>query len=101
MYSQVSKSRVNIIDKLSEEEVKELCSYTDLEVIQFSEPLKETALLEYLYSTGWRAGEVGKLNIEYLNCSAIVYGKGSRQREIYFTTECKVGRKRGAFIGFL
>lgn len=34
-----------------------------------------------------------KLNIEDLNwenCSAIVNGKGSKQREVYFTTECKV-----------
>ncbi|WP_261313671.1 tyrosine-type recombinase/integrase [Paenibacillus sp. DR312] len=34
-----------------------------------------------------------KLNIEDLNwenCSVIVNGKGAKQREVYFTTECKV-----------
>ncbi|WP_338113192.1 tyrosine-type recombinase/integrase [Paenibacillus artemisiicola] len=54
---------------------------------------REKALLEFLYSTGCRIGEVEKINIEDLNwetCSAIVNGKGSKQREIYFTTECKV-----------
>lgn len=55
--------------------------------------LRERALLEFLYSTGCRIGEVEKINIEDLNwenCSAIVNGKGSKQREVYFTTECKV-----------
>ncbi|WP_379347841.1 tyrosine-type recombinase/integrase [Paenibacillus sp. GCM10027629] len=51
------------------------------------------ALQEFLYSTGCRVGEVEKLNIKDLNwenCSAIVNGKGSKQREVYFITECKV-----------
>ncbi|MGG1516929.1 hypothetical protein ABE504_16090 [Paenibacillus oryzisoli] len=42
-------------------------------------------------------GEVEKINIEDLNwenCSAIVNGKGSKQREVYFTTECKVWLKK-------
>lgn len=44
--------------------------------------LKERALLEFLYSTGSRVGEVEKLNIEDLNweyCSAIVNGKGQNK----------------------
>ncbi|TCZ68828.1 integrase [Paenibacillus albiflavus] len=59
--------------------------------------LREKALLEFLYSTGCRIGEVEKINIEDLNwenCSAIVNGKGSKQREVYFTTECKVWLKK-------
>ncbi|AIQ48589.1 integrase [Paenibacillus sp. FSL R7-0273] len=59
--------------------------------------LRERALLELLYSTGCRVGEVEKINIEDLNwenCSAIVNGKGSKQREVYFTTECKVWLKK-------
>ncbi|ULL14835.1 integrase [Paenibacillus sp. H1-7] len=59
--------------------------------------LRERALLEFLYSTGCRVGEVEKLNIEDMNwenCSAIVNGKGSKQREVYFTTECKVWLKK-------
>ncbi|WP_234405542.1 tyrosine-type recombinase/integrase [Paenibacillus sp. IHBB 10380] len=58
---------------------------------------RERALLEFLYSSGCRAGEVQKINIEDLNwenCSAIVNGKGAKQREIYFTTECKVWLKK-------
>jgi len=59
--------------------------------------LRERALLEFLYTTGCRVGEVQKINIEDLNwdnCSAIVNGKGSKQREVYFTTECKVWLKK-------
>jgi site-specific recombinase XerD len=55
--------------------------------------LRERALLEFLFSTGCQIGEVEKINIEDLNwenCSAIVNGKGAKQREVYFTTECKV-----------
>ncbi|WP_346223205.1 tyrosine-type recombinase/integrase [Paenibacillus jilunlii] len=59
--------------------------------------LRERALLEFLYSTGCRIGEVEKINAEDINwenCSAIVNGKGSKQREVYFTTECKVWLKK-------
>lgn len=59
--------------------------------------LRERALLEFLYCTGCRIGEVEKLNIEDLNwenCSAIVNGKGAKQREVYFTTECKLWLKK-------
>jgi site-specific recombinase XerD len=58
---------------------------------------RERALLEFLYCTGCRVGEIQKLSIEDINwesCSAIVNGKGSKQREVYFTTECKVWLKR-------
>jgi integrase/recombinase XerD len=58
---------------------------------------REHALLEFLYCTGCRVGEVHRLDIEDINwesCSAIVHGKGSKQREVYFTTECKVWLKR-------
>lgn len=55
---------------------------------------REHALLEFLYCTGCRVGEVHKLNLDDINwencSSAIVNGKGSKQREVYFTTECKV-----------
>jgi integrase/recombinase XerD len=41
---------------------------------------REHALLEFLYCTGCRVGEVHRLNVEDINwenCSAIVNGKGS------------------------
>ncbi|ULO04772.1 tyrosine-type recombinase/integrase [Paenibacillus sp. 19GGS1-52] len=59
--------------------------------------LRERALLEFLYCSGCRVGEVERINIEDLNwenCSVVVNGKGSKQREVYFTTECKVWLKK-------
>lgn len=59
--------------------------------------LRDHALLQFLYSTGCRVGEVHRLNLEDVNWengSAIVNGKGSKQREVYFTTECKVWLKK-------
>lgn len=67
------------------------------DVIHLKISFRERALLEFLYSTGCRVREVQKINIEDLNwenCSAIVNGKGSKQREVYFTTECKVWLKK-------
>ena len=59
--------------------------------------LRDHALLQFLYSNGCRVGEVHRLNredINWENGSAIVNGKGSKQREVYFTTECKVWLKK-------
>jgi len=59
--------------------------------------LRDHALLHFLYSTGCPVGEVYRLNredINWENGSAIVNGKGSKQREVYFTTECKVWLKK-------
>ncbi|MGK5510281.1 site-specific integrase [Brevibacillus formosus] len=44
------------------------------------------------YCTGCRVGEVHRLDIEDINWesrSAIVHGKGSKQRELYFTTKIR------------
>jgi site-specific recombinase XerD len=59
--------------------------------------LRDHALLQFLYSIGCRVGEVHRLNCEDINWengSAIVNRKGSKQREVYFTTECKVWLKK-------
>lgn len=58
---------------------------------------RDHALLHLLYSTGCRVGEIHRLNqqdINWENCSAIVQGKGLKQREVYFTVECRVWLKR-------
>lgn len=55
--------------------------------------LLEKALTEFFYSTGCRIGEVHNLNIKDINWnnrSALVLGKGSKQREVYFTSKCKI-----------
>ena len=52
----------------------------------------EHALLEFLYSSGCRIGEVVLLNrydINWENRSVVVRGKGDKEREVYFTRESK------------
>ena len=53
---------------------------------------KEIALIEMLYSSGIRVNELCGLNIsdlDFQNKSAIVYGKGRKEREIYFNDPAK------------
>lgn len=57
----------------------------------------ERALVEFLYTTGCRIGEVEKLNhenIDWMSSSVIVDGKGGVQREVYFNTTCKIWLKK-------
>ncbi len=49
---------------------------------------RDIALIEFLYSTGVRASELITLNkndVDFCDKNAIVYGKGSKEREVYLT----------------
>ena len=57
----------------------------------------EKALFEFMFSTGCRIGEIVKLdknNINWGNHSAIVRGKGDKEREVYFNIRCDIWLKR-------
>lgn len=57
----------------------------------------ERALVEFFYSTGCRIGEVAGLNrnaINWENRSVIVFGKGSKERETYFTIKAAIWLKK-------
>lgn len=57
----------------------------------------EAALVEFMYTTGCRIGEVHRLNrnaINWANQSAIILGKGNKEREVYFTTRCAILLRR-------
>ena len=59
-------------------------------------PLEKT-LFEFMFSTGCRIGEIvtlDKNNINWSNHSAIVRGKGDKEREIYFNIRCDIWLKR-------
>lgn len=54
---------------------------------------REQALCDMLYSTGARISELCALNIadiDFNDMSAIVYGKGRKEREIYFNAPAKL-----------
>ena len=57
----------------------------------------EKALFEFMFSTGCRIGEIALLekeNINWPNRSAIVRGKGDKEREVYFNIRCDIWLKR-------
>jgi len=58
--------------------------------------IRGLAMIDLLYSTGMRVGELVRLNrddinLEYREC--IVYGKGDKERRVYFDAKAKVHLK--------
>lgn len=57
----------------------------------------EHALVEFMYSTGCRVGEVYRLNRNAINWeskSCIVLGKGDKEREVYFSIKAAIWLKK-------
>lgn len=57
----------------------------------------EKALFEFMFSTGCRIGEVATLDrgrINWSNRSAVIRGKGDKEREVYFNIRCEIWLKR-------
>ena len=57
----------------------------------------EKALFEFMFSTGCRIGEVVTLDrgrINWANRSAVIRGKGDKEREVYFNIRCEIWLKR-------
>lgn len=71
-------------------------TYTDetIEKLRDScEEIRDLAIIDFLTSTGVRVGELVKLNIKDINFeerSCVVFGKGSREREVYFDARTKL-----------
>lgn len=61
----------------------------ELEMVREScQKLRERALIEVFYATGCRVSEIQKLDrndIDWQQCSVKVNGKGSKEREVYFS----------------
>lgn len=64
-------------------------SIEELEMLREScKTHRERAIIEVLYSTGCRLSEVQQMNrqdIDWINMSAKVVGKGSKEREVFFS----------------
>ena len=91
----ILKSPIRRIHKIKTlTQVKE--PFTDEEIEKMREACKnirDLAIIEMLYSTGIRVGELINLNIKDMNFaerSCIVLGKGNKQREVYFDVKTKL-----------
>ncbi|WP_043932562.1 tyrosine-type recombinase/integrase [Bacillus sp. EB01] len=73
---------------------------TEMEIELLREACKspmEKALFEFMFSTGCRIGEIVSLErncINWSNRSAIVKGKGDKEREVYFNIRAEIWLKR-------
>lgn len=89
------KSPMRRIHKIRTKKVaKEIISDEAIEIIRDSctEP-RDLALIDLLYSTGIRVGELVRLDIADLDLEkreCVVYGKGDKERRVYFDAKTKI-----------
>lgn len=74
--------------------VKETFSEESIELMrQNCKNLRDLAIIDLLYSTGIRVGELVRLDIadiDFSNKECIVLGKGNKQRKVYFDAKTKI-----------
>lgn len=74
--------------------VKETISDEDIERLRdHCTELRDVAMIDLLYSTGIRVGELVNLDIQDVNFEqreCIVFGKGDKERKVYFDAKAKI-----------
>ena len=91
----ILKSPVRRIHKVKTgKTVKETYSDEALEIMRDNaENIRDLAIIDLLASTGMRVGELVQLNredIDFENRECIVFGKGSKERKVYFDARAKI-----------
>lgn len=91
----ILKSPVRRIHKIKAGKViQEIFTDEGLELLRDNcDELRDLAMIDLLASTGMRVGELVLLNIDDINFNereCIVFGKGSREREVYFDARTKI-----------
>lgn len=94
----ILKSPVKRIHKVkSEKQVKETYSDETMETLRDGcECIRDLAMIDLLSSTGIRVSELVRLNrsdIDFEGRECIVFGKGSKERTVYFDARTKVHLK--------
>lgn len=94
----IMKSPVRRIHKIrTAKTVKETYTDESLEMMRDQcECLRDLAIIDLLASTGMRVGELVHLNIadiDFENRECIVFGKGSKERPVYFDARTKIHLK--------
>ncbi len=95
----IIKSPVRRIHKVRTiKSVKETYSDEALELMRdFCDGIRDLAMIDLLASTGMRVGELVLLNrddIDFENRECIVFGKGSKERRVYFDARAKIHLQR-------
>lgn len=95
----ILKSPMRRIHKIkSKESVKKIISDECIEKLRDGcNILRDLAMLDLLYSTGIRVGELVNLNISDINFEnreCIVVGKGEKERKVYFDAKSKIHLKK-------
>ena len=94
----ILKSPMRRIHKIKTKTVvKEVISDEAIEKMRDScNELRDIAIIDLLYSTGIRVGELVNLNINDLDLEqreCVVYGKGDKERRVYFDAKAKIHLK--------
>ena len=91
----IIKSPIRRIHKIrTGTKVKETLSDENIELLRDNcKNIRDLAMMDLLYSTGIRVGELVNLNISDINFGereCIVYGKGNKERRVYFDARAKL-----------
>lgn len=91
----ILKSPMRRIHKIkTNQQVKEVISDEDIEKLRDHCSCKrDLAMIDLLYSTGIRVGELVNLNISDVDFEArecVVFGKGGKERRVYFDAKAKL-----------
>ena len=94
----ILKSPMKRIHKIKTDKViKETYSDETLELLRDNcNNLRDLAIIDILASTGMRVGELFKLNIndiDFENRECVVFGKGNKERPVYFDARTKIHLK--------
>lgn len=91
----ILKSPMRRIHKIRAEKlVKNVITDEDIERLRDGcDYLRDVAMIDLLYSTGIRVGELVRLNRSDINFSereCVVFGKGDKERRVYFDAKSKI-----------
>lgn len=91
----ILKSPMRRIHKIKgKQQVKEVISDEVIEKLRdHCSCIRDLAMIDLLYSTGIRVGELVNLNISDVNFEArecVVFGKGDKERRVYFDAKAKL-----------
>ena len=91
----VLKSPMKRIHKIkTKQQVKETISDEAIERLRDNcNCIRDLAMIDLLYSTGMRVGELVNLNIADIDFDArecVVFGKGDKERKVYFDAKAKI-----------